>query len=343
MRKLVNVFESMTEFIHLYNSFFAAIKGKRHRLGVAKYKLYLEDNLFRLQKELREGNYQFGPYRGFWVDEPKRRYIESSAFENRIIHHAIHSLLEPWLDPLFYEHSYACRTGRGSHKAMFVLKGWLKNPDLKYYLKCDIKKFFPSINRQVLISILHRVIGDEKLLRLLERLILTAPSDQGIPIGNLTSQLLANLYMNDLDQFIKRKLRIKHYIRYMDDFILLFSDEDSMKKSYIEINDFITENLKMELSLHKNRMDKIKNGISFVGYKIQNGKVRLRNKALRSMKKKIFKALHKSNLRPPFDYSSKEVKHSPFFASYSSYLGQTTKTSYGPALNEMILKEIETS
>lgn len=340
MQKLVDVFDSITEFSHLYRSFFAASKGKRYRLTIAKYKFNLEQNLFRLQQELRNGSYQFGPYKGFWVEEPKRRFIESAVFENRIVHHAIHSRLETWLEPVFYEHSYACRTGRGTHSAMFTLKGWVKDRRLKYYLKCDVKKFFPSIDRDILIKILHKKIGDERLLRLLEELIHSAPGKRGIPIGNLTSQLLANFYMNELDQFIKRKLRIKRYIRYMDDFVLLFNDEEAMRDSREEIEKFTSEVLRIELSPHKTRMDKIKNGISFVGYKIKNGKVRVRNKPLKSMKRKVLIALHESKLRPPLDLTSKEVKRSKFFASYSSYLGQTVKTSYGSILNKMILKEI---
>ena len=340
MKKLDGVFDSMTEFSHLYQSFHSAAEGKRMRSNVTRYKINLEENLFELQEKLRDGSYEFGPYRGFYVHEPKTRYIESAYFENRIVHHAIHSRLEPWIDTTFYAHSYACRSGRGTHRAMLTLKGWLKNRRLQYYLKCDIKKFFPSIDREVMVSLLGKKIADARLMNLLEKLIFSAPGEVGIPIWNLTSQILANFYMNELDQFVKRQLRVKHYIRYMDDFVLLFEDEKTMKQTHEQIETFLVNYLKLKLSPQKSRLDKTKNGISFVGYLIKGDKVRLRNAAYRRIKKKVALALDKSQLKIPIDLTAQEVKRSKFYASYSSFKGQAALTSYAEVLNKMLLKEM---
>lgn len=340
MRKLDGVFESITEFSHLYDSFHRAIKGKRFRSQVALYKLNLEENLFLLQERLRDGSYEFGPYRGFYVHEPKYRYIESAYFENRIVHHAIHACIEPWLDPCLYEHSYACREGRGTHRAMLTLKGWLKNKKLKYYLKCDVKKFFPNIDRDVLLSILERKISDERLMALLTKLILTAPGENGIPIGNLTSQLLANVYLNELDQFIKRKLRVKHYVRYMDDFIMLLETKDEVREHIKEINDFLNKKLKLQLSPHKTRMDLTRQGVSFVGYHLKGDSVRLRSKALQSIFQKVKSARHECDIKAPIDFKSKKLKRTKFYASYSSFRGQIALTTYQEVLNSMLLEKL---
>lgn len=341
MKKLGDVFDSITQFSHLHDSFYSSIKGKRFRRQVALYKMNLEENLFDLQRNLRNETYTFGPYYGFFVHEPKHRYIESTVFENRIVHHAIYRCLEPWFDPRLYEHSYACRSGRGTHRAMHTLKGWTRNKNLKHYLKCDVQKYFPSIDREILISLLEKRIADEKLMRLLENLILSAPGSCGIPIGNLTSQLLANLYLNELDQFIKRTLRVKHYIRYMDDFILLLNEEKKARECFSLIDTFLKEKLKLNLSPHKTRIDKTSRGISFVGYHIKNDSVRLRGKALRSIFKKVKKAKNECGIQAPVDFNSKEIRRSKFFASYSSFKGQISLTSYQEVLDSMLLKKLK--
>lgn len=340
MKKLDNVYENMTSFSSLCSAFYRASKGRRFRSNVAKYRVNLESNIFALEEKLKNKTYTFGPYLGFYVFEPKTRYIESAIFENRIVHHAVFECLETWLDPILYEHSYACRTGRGTHLAMTTLKGWLRNKKLKYYIKCDVKKFFPSIDRRILIKLLHKKIADKDLLALLENLILSSPSTNGIPIGNLTSQLFANLYLNELDGYVKRELRVKHYIRYMDDFILLVETKEEMQLFFTMIENFLKEKLNLLLSPQKNRLDKIERGITFVGYFIKRDSIRLKSSGLKRIKKKVIKALHESKISYPLDIKLKKVKHSKFYASYSSFKGQCLLTSYSNVLNETLLEKI---
>lgn len=315
--KFNHLFYNISEFQWLKKSFYAASKSKQNRLAIMKLSVNLEKNLFAIQSELREGTYQFGPYRSFWVEEPKKRLIESARFRDRIVHHAIHSVLEPIFDAQFYYHSYACRTGRGSHEAVITLQNWMRHAPSAFYLKCDIKKYFQSVDRNILLNILGKTIKDERLLELLERLIMTGPSS-GIPIGNLTSQLFANLYLNELDQFLKRKLRIKKYIRYMDDFVMLIPTKDEALLLRNICQDFLKTNLNLELSPHKVQIDSVKNGISFLGFQIFPNRLHLRNANFRRMRRKIKKS--KSLESTKFSYLGTLLYCSDFFELHQKLL-----------------------
>lgn len=286
--KYNDLFDNITEFQWLKKSFYAASKVKHSRFAVMKFAVDLEMNIVDLQSQLKSNIYKFGPYRSFMVDEPKRRLIESARFRDRIVHHALHAVLEPIFDAQFYNHSYACRTGRGSHEAVLVLQNWMKKSPSLYYLKCDIKKYFQSVDREVLFLIISKTIADKRLLDLLERLITTGPST-GIPIGNLTSQLFANLYLNELDQYIKRHHRIKNYIRYMDDFVLLLPSKNDCINMRNQCEDFLNSILKLQLSPHKVQIGQVKNGISFLGFQVFHNRLLLRSANYRRMKRKIQK------------------------------------------------------
>lgn len=343
-RKVYGLFDPMTEFPNLIGAFYKAAKGKKNRLAVLSFQANLEDNLFDIQARLRDETYPFGPYRSFYVTEPKLRLIESACFQDRVVHHAIHERLEPLFDSQFYEYSFACRSGRGTHAAMLTLGEWIHNSRLPIFLKCDIRRFFTSINREKLLSILGKSIGDEKMMRLLERLILSAPRT-GIPIGNLTSQLLANVYLNELDQFVKRRLRVKHYIRYMDDFILLTEDHESARVLKEEIRVFVEDELKLELSPEKVRIGHVNEGVPFVGYCQRPDDIRVRGAALRRMRKKVRKAYLASfgrHYEMPEDFwESQRMKRTLFYASWSSFVGQTKYTKNANGLSRNLIRELE--
>jgi retron-type reverse transcriptase len=281
-----DLFPNVYAFPQLRRSFYAASKRKGNRDSIAKFSINLEANLHNLSKALKNGEYTFGPYRAFYVTEPKKRLIESACFPDRVVHHSIHHLLEQMYDPIFYEHSYACRSGRGHHAAMVKLHGWIKGAPHRYLLKCDIRKFFPSIDRAILVQLLGNRIKDEPFMACLTKLILTAPGT-GIPIGNLTSQLFANLYLNELDQFVKRKLRIRHYIRYMDDFILIVDSREEAQLLRNEIQSFLKEKLNLALSPQKVMIGPCKEGVAFLGFHLKPELIRLRGSLFRRMKRRI--------------------------------------------------------
>lgn len=343
-RKAVGLFEPMREFSSLLHAFNKAAHGKKDRLAVLSFRSRLEENLFEIRDELEEETYSFGPYRTFYVTEPKRRLIESARFQDRIVHHAIFDRLEPLFEAQFYHYSFACRTGRGTHAAMTTLHEWIQRSRLPVFLKCDVRRYFPSIDRATLVSILDRSIGDPKMMRLLERLILTAPNT-GIPIGNLTSQLFANIYLNELDQFVKRELRIKHYVRYMDDFVFLLETPERARDVRTLSQAFLRDRLKLELSPEKVRIGKVSEGLPFVGYCLRPGEVRVRGASLRRLRKKVRKAYRRSfgkhHEMPEDFWDSDRTRHSLFYGSWSSFVGQTKYAKNAGFLKEKLIQELE--
>lgn len=289
MKVIEDIFEEIYDFDELCEAHRHARKGKRYRSDVLRFTSRLEENLIELSNELQWETYRVGAYRRFYVHEPKLRLVMALQYRDRIVQWAIYRKLNPFYDRLFIEDSYACRIGKGSHKAADKLQYWLRQAERKpgkwYYLKLDISKYFYRVDHAILQRILSRRIKDERLLRLLNTIINSedtcfglpagmAPEDcsaemwlwdVGMPIGNLTSQLFANIYLNELDQYAKHTLHIKRYIRYMDD-IVIFSDS---KKELAEIREQIEEFLFTELHLSLNKKTTIRPialGIDFVGY-----------------------------------------------------------------------------
>lgn len=244
MKKIKGIFPKIYDFENLFCAYKAAIKCKRYRQDVMEYTDRLEDNLIILQNELIWGQYSVGTYNIFYVYEPKKRLIMSLLFKDRVAQHAIYRQINPLFEKKFIFDSYACRVGKGTHKAIDRLQYWLKQTDRKpkkyYYLKLDVSKYFYRIDHGILKKILAKMIDDPPLLDLMAKIIDCEDTkfglplgadigdvafdrmldDVGLPIGNLTSQMFANLYLNELDQFCKHKLRLHFYIRYMDDIII---------------------------------------------------------------------------------------------------------------------------
>lgn len=334
----------MTDFISLYKSYEGAAHRKHYRISVMSFSANLEGNIFELQELLRKGEYSFGPYRNFYVFEPKIRLIETAPFRDRVVHHAIFNAVFPVFLSQFYKHSYACIPERGTQPALFTLEKWINKSKNKYFLRCDVRRYFPSVNRDILKQILRKTIMDEQLLDLLDRLIDTAPNT-GIPIGNLTSQLFANAYLNELDEYVKRVLRIKHYIRYMDDFILILDSEKQAQDLKRCIQDFLLENLKLELSPQKVHIGSIREGVPFVGYFLKPHSIRVRGASLRRSKSKVKKAYRSSFQEEDFDLESdwdeEYVKQSKFFRSWSSYYGRTLVADNSYWLHKRMIEELK--
>lgn len=232
-----------------------------------------EENLLQLRNDLVSGRYAHGGYRSFFVCDPKRRHIHKASVCDRVLHHAIHRVLYPIFDQSFIFDSYSSRKGKGTHKAIgrfrkFAYKLSQNNTKTVWILKCDIRKFFDSVDQEILLSIIKNKIKDCKLLGLIEKIIFSfkTGNGKGIPLGNLTSQLFSNIYLNELDQFVKRKLRVKYYVRYADDFVILSEDKSYTENLIGEIGGFLDKNLHLQLHPQKIIIEKYHKGIDFLGY-----------------------------------------------------------------------------
>jgi retron-type reverse transcriptase len=258
-----------------------------------------------LRSELLLHSYKPKPLVNFVIRDPKTRKISKSDFRDRVIHHALCNLIEPIFDKYFIYDSYANRKNKGTLKAIdrfdYFKRKVSKNNTIKcYILKADIKKYFDNVDHEILIKILKRNIKDEKLIWLTKQIMKnfkTKTNGKGIPLGNYTSQFFANVYLNDLDYFVKHKLKVKYYIRYVDDFVILHKNKKSLEKYKNKIDLFL-KNLKLELHPDKSNINPLRNGIIFLGYRIFGKYKLLRKTNLRKFKRnfnKIISSISKIN------------------------------------------------
>ena len=249
--------------------------GKKKRNDVAGFSIRLMDNILCLHEELAKRIYEHGSYQSFKISDPKPRHIHKASIRDRLIHHAIHRILYPYFDRKFIYDSYSCRTFKGTHRAMnrfkfFARKVSQNHTHTAWVLKCDIKSFFASIDHSVLNHILRQQVSEEYVLWLLGEVIDSFHTSDmpgvGLPLGNLTSQLFINIYMNELDQFVKRKLEVRYYIRYADDFIIVHEDRKFLAKIIPQISTFLEENLKLTLHPNKLCIKTFESGVDFLGW-----------------------------------------------------------------------------
>ncbi len=245
------------------------LKGKKKRKDVIKFSLNLTDNIFGLHADLVNKKYKHSLYTAFKITDPKARDIHKASVRDRLLHHAIYRILYPYFDSKFIFDSYSCRIGKGTHKAInrfrdFGRKSSQNNTKTVWILKCDIKKFFANIDHEILKNILAKNINDADLLWLLNQII--DSFNPGLPLGNLTSQLLVNIYMNEFDQFIKRKLKVKYYIRYADDFVVFSQDKTYLQNLISEISNFLEKGLRLKLHPDKVFIKTLASGVDFLGW-----------------------------------------------------------------------------
>lgn len=264
------------EIISLGNLFAAwqeFLSGKRSKRDVQQFSLNLIDNIIQLYSELANFTYEHGGYYAFNISDPKPRSIHKATVRDRVLHNAIYRQLYPFFEKTFISHSFSCRLGKGIHKSLnefrkFSRKASKNQTRTVWVLKLDIKRFFASIDHQLLLKILADYISDQKILWLLERVInsfFTLPG-KGLPLGNLTSQLFCNIYLNRLDQFIKHELKAKYYIRYADDFIILSENKPLLLSQIDKIAEFLGENLQLSLHPDKVIVKALASGVDFLGW-----------------------------------------------------------------------------
>ncbi len=250
------------------------MKGKGKKRDVQEFSFRLMDNIISLHQDLAHHTYKHGGYQAFNISDPKPRNIHKASVRDRLIHHAIYRRLYPFFDKTFIADSFSCRIGKGTHKALnrfrsFAFKVSKNSTRTCWVLKCDIKKFFASIEHNTLITILRKYIPDEDILRLLETVISSFSSvgrKTGLPLGNLTSQLFVNIYMNEFDKFVKHKLKAKYYIRYADDFVLMSEDRNWLEAQIPRINNFLQRKLRLVLHPQKVSIKTLSSGIDFLGW-----------------------------------------------------------------------------
>lgn len=280
-----NLIEQIANFDNLLLAFSKTQKSsKKYKISSIKFQQNLIVNLEQLQQDLLKGTYTPGQYHKFYVYEPKKRLIYAPAFRDKIVHHAINLILKKVFNPTFINTTYACIEGRGCYAAVEKLKHYVSTSSkTDWVVKLDITKFFYSLDHSVLKKELRRKISCIKTLVLLDKIIDSSPTNPGLPLGNLTSQLFANIYMNKIDQFVKRNLRIKKYIRYSDDMLILVNSKSRAK----EVLNLITNQVNLlNLSLNnKTKIFPITQGISALGVRVSHNYVLLSKRSLKKIKK----------------------------------------------------------
>src|SRR3989339_1052840 len=272
-RQLIHSFKDIISIDNLLNSWQEFVKGKRLKSDVLLFQNNLVDNILTLHQDLSHFNYQHGSYQSFNISDPKPRIIHKATVRDRLVHRAIYRQLYLFFDRTFIADSYSCRLNKGTHKALdqfrnFANKVSQNNTRTCWVLQCDIKKFFASIDHQILLDILARYIPDQNILKLLKEVITSFNTQPGIglPLGNLTSQLFANVYLNEFDHFAKHKLKAQFYIRYADDFVILSNNKLWLNQIIPYIRRFLQSELKLTLHPNKVTIRTLASGIDFLGY-----------------------------------------------------------------------------
>ena len=291
------MYKQISSFKNLLQSYYKARTNKRSRRKLQKIELDFEDRLIDIRKQLKNGSYKPKQYHKFLVYEPKLRQISAPALIDRIVQHAVVNVIEPVFDCQFTPNTFACRKGKGTHlclhQASVCYKKIIQKHTNFYALKCDIKSYFANIDHLLLIGFLDQSISCQKTLELLITIINSYQNSpqKGIPIGNLTSQLFANIYLHPLDIFVTKILKEKNYFRYMDDFVILSADKKYLIELKDKITNFLQEKLKLQLHPRKSNIFRADLGLDFVGYMIKPTGISMRKKTLRRYKKRHKKRL----------------------------------------------------
>ena len=272
-RKGHNLFEQIISLDNLFLAWKEFKKGKTGKLDIQEFEFNLEENIFQLHDDLKNKKYKHGPYVAFYVRDPKLRHIHKASVSDRLLHHAVFRILYPVFDRNFIHDLYSCRVGKGTHLAVdrlkqFITKASHNNSRLVYALKCDIRKFFDSVDQNILTQLINRKIKDENAHWLINQIIgsFSKTPYVGLPLGNVSSQLFANIYLNELDQFVKHSLKVKYYLRYCDDFTILGDDLEKISMLVDRIGSFLMKKLKLSLHEDKIIIKKHRQGIDFLGY-----------------------------------------------------------------------------
>ncbi len=345
-------------FKNLLRAYYECRKNKRKTINAAKFELNFESELFKLEQELKSRSYRPGRSICFIITDPKPREVFAADFRDRVIHHLLVGYLEPIWEKIFIHHSYSCRENKGAHLAIKDLKRFsiqisenFSKP--AHYLQIDISAFFMSLKKEILFSIIKRHTKNPDILWLAERIIFQdptknfyfkgdpnlrqlipphkslfcVPENQGLPIGNLTSQFFANIYLNELDQFAKHQLKIKYYLRYVDDLLILSQDIKQLIEWRDKIDNFLQNNLKLTLHPKKQILQSIYKGANFIGFIVKPRYLFIRNRIVKKLKYKLYcfnKKIINLDMDHPIRMWTPELckDFKEIFATVNSYYGQ---------------------
>lgn len=299
--KLAHSFQQIISLENLLEAWQEFIVGKRDKIDVQEFERQLMDHLICLRDELVNHTYRHGGYQAFKINDPKPRDIHKASVRDRLLHHAIYRVLYPYFDRRFIADSFSCRNNKGTHKALDRFRDFARIVSRNHrrtcwVLKLDIRKFFASVDHAVLKSQLARAIDDQETLWLLQEIIgsFSVSPDVGLPLGNLTSQLLVNIYMNDFDQFVKHKLKAKYYLRYADDFVFLSPNRQQLVDQLPRIEQFLMKRLHLRIHPDKLVLKTVASGVDYLGWVHFADHRVLRTKT----KQRMMRRLHESNARP---------------------------------------------
>lgn len=302
MKRHKNLWARVVSLENLMAAAREAMRGKRRRPAGAGFFSEWEKECVQLREELEEGSYRPGAYRYFMIYEPKERRVAAAPFRDRVLHHAVVRVLEPIFEKRFLEDSFACRKGKGTHAGMRRALGLARRHPVA--LKCDIRKYFASVDHEILQERLGRVVGDERLLGLCAQVVASHRDGsrqvwngpelwgvrevgRGLPVGNLTSQFFANLYLDGLDHWIKQGLRVPGYVRYVDDFVLFGETVRQVRGWRDEVVGYLA-GLRLELHPDKVRVCRTRDGVDFCGFVIRaDGRVRVRRATVRRFVRRL--------------------------------------------------------
>ena len=294
MKRINNIWETIISIENLQVADTIARRGKQVSYGVKKHDLNKDKNITELHEKLKNKTYKTADYTTFKIYEPKEREIYRLPYIDRIVHHAVMNVLEPIWVSIFNANTYSCIKGRGVHGALKAIKKDIKNDKegTKFYLQIDIKKFYPSIDHEILKQIIRKKLKDKDLLELLDAIIVSAP---GVPIGNYLSQYFANLYLAYFDHWIKEHKKVKYY-RYADDMVIFSDNKESLHLLLQEIKMYLRQNLKLEIKSNYKVSPLDDHGLDFVGYVTRSTHVKMRKSIKKSFAKQVAKKAHKTTL-----------------------------------------------
>ena len=347
-------------FRNIYQAYLDCRKQKRNTFNALKFEINAGENLCKLEYELKNRTYHPSRSILFAAKKPKLREIFAADFPDRIVHHILVNSLEKIYEPIFIHDSYASRDGKGTHAAKERLHKFTrqitKNAQTRaYYLQLDIKDFFTSIDKEILFTIIKRKVTNPEVLWLTQKILFwdctksyvprgnqqllsIIPNNKtlfgkenlcGLPIGNLTSQFFANIYLNELDQFVKHTLKAHYYLRYVDDFVILSPDASQLRVWQAQIEEFLLSNLKLHLHPKRRKLLPISNGIDFLGYIVRPRYILVRRRVVNNLKEKIrqFRQAKVKDLRKFYDMVASYLGH---FKHANSYRLTNKLTSEGP-------------
>jgi retron-type reverse transcriptase len=303
MKRYGNLYPEIADFWNLYAAARKAQKGKLNRYNVLEFNYYLQLQLEKLETELKSKTYKPGAYRTFEILEPRPRMISAAPYRDRVVHHALCNIILPIFENTYIHDSYANRVNYGTHRALRRFTGFARSS--RYVLQCDIKKYFPSIDHEILKALLRRKIKCKDTLWLIDTIIDNSnpqidvddkyfPGDdflsplrrRGLPVGNLTSQFFGNVYLNGFDHFIKEKLQVSKYVRYVDDFALFSDDREFLAEARLAMEEYLVS-LRLKLHPAKSQLFETRHGANFLGFCILPDRIRVRTENLRRAKRRL--------------------------------------------------------